>query len=286
MPKRIPLSIGQKFGEWIVIGDEFKKSSLSGVFHVPVRCSCGNESLVLKAALKSKTSTCCKECSGKKRRSINVFPGKKFGSWTVVCELEAIVRSGKPVRRVLACCSCGTERSLELIGLVHGRSVCCLDCSNKLKTDHGMSKSREYQVWRHMLNRCFDPTSAGYANYGARGVTVCDRWNPDKGGSFQNFYLDLGPRPSADYQLDKEILHKDNMIYGPGLCGWATRRENIMRRRNTIYVKFYDKSTTLVDLAKEYDLDYYFLYYKIVLCGNSAEEVISSLSTNHRKRTS
>lgn len=286
MPKSIALPVGKKFGEWLVIGKEFKKGSLTKTIHVPVRCSCGFESSVAKAALVRGSSVRCKTCVYKMRRKIQVTPGQKFGSWTVVKEVDSIVISGKPNRMILVRCSCGETKKVHLISLSNSRSTRCKKCLDSQQTDHGMSKSREYQAWRHMLNRCLDPSNKSYENYGGRGVTVCDRWNPNKGGSFQNFYADMGPRPSSDHQLDKEAFFLGNKIYGPGLVAWATREENMSRRRNTLFVSFCGEQISFNNLAKAYNIDYLWLYSKVIISGVKAEDAIFEailLGKNHAK---
>lgn len=57
-------------------------------------------------------------------------------------------------------------------------------------------KAREFAQWVMMLSRCYNPVDLGYENEGGRGVKVCDEWNPARGGSFDNFYRDMGPMPS------------------------------------------------------------------------------------------
>ncbi len=81
-------------------------------------------------------------------------------------------------------------------------------------------------IWQNMLQRCNNPRNPGYHNYGGRGVTVCDRWDPAKGGSFHNFLQDMGYRPSVFHQLDKEAVSRHNLIYGPEYCRWVPRAEN------------------------------------------------------------
>lgn len=41
---------------------------------------------------------------------------------------------------------------------------------------HGGSKTREYRIWAGMLYRCDSPGSRAFKNYGARGISVCERW--------------------------------------------------------------------------------------------------------------
>jgi len=59
----------------------------------------------------------------------------------------------------------------------------------RFRDEHGLSHTREYNIWQMMLRRCYDPTCAEYPRYGGRGITVCDRWRD----SFRAFYEDMGP---------------------------------------------------------------------------------------------
>lgn len=67
-----------------------------------------------------------------------------------------------------------------------------------------------------MKNRCYQPTSKGWPNYGAVGIKVCDRWL-----SFPNFLADMGKRP------DGTTLGRIGDVgnYEPGNCQWQTPTE-------------------------------------------------------------
>ena len=49
---------------------------------------------------------------------------------------------------------------------------------------HGLRHTRLYRIWLQMKNRCFNINSERYADYGGRGITVCDEWRND----FTTFY--------------------------------------------------------------------------------------------------
>ena len=74
-----------------------------------------------------------------------------------------------------------------------------------------------------MKARCFNPKGTEYANYGGRGITVCERWKK----SFDAFLADMGLRPSG-----RSIDWIDNDgNYEPGNCRWTTAKEQTVNRR-------------------------------------------------------
>lgn len=84
------------------------------------------------------------------------------------------------------------------------------------------NKTPTYRSWKAMIQRCTNPNAINYANYGGRGVTVAPEWR-----SFQQFLADMGERPEGT-SLDRIDV---NSGYGPGLCRWATRKEQAQNRR-------------------------------------------------------
>jgi hypothetical protein len=73
-----------------------------------------------------------------------------------------------------------------------------------------------------------DPNVHNYRYYGARGITVCDRWAGSN--SFPEFYADVGPRPSPDHSIDR-IDNAGN--YEPANVRWATLSEQNKNKRRS-----------------------------------------------------
>jgi hypothetical protein len=81
----------------------------------------------------------------------------------------------------------------------------------------GLSHTREYQCWRNMLRRCYDPTYKFYHRYGGRGIKVCSRWKTN----LHNFIEDMGPMP-VGHTIDR--INNDKG-YSHSNCRWATRKQ-------------------------------------------------------------
>lgn len=96
---------------------------------------------------------------------------------------------------------------------------------------HGMSCEKIYSLWKSMRQRCFNINSPSYHNYGGRGITICKRWQGDKG--FQNFLTDMGKRPDGT-SIDRIDNNKN---YSPRNCKWATNLEQCRNQRKNIIYK-------------------------------------------------
>ncbi len=68
-----------------------------------------------------------------------------------------------------------------------------VDAGNQITHAWMRRRSPTYHSWMAMRRRCLDRDFIGYANYGGRGITVCDRWRD----SFEAFLEDMGEKPSG-----------------------------------------------------------------------------------------
>lgn len=95
------------------------------------------------------------------------------------------------------------------------------------RAQHGLCDHPLYSVWLGMKSRCLNPRNSAYANYGGRGIKVCQDWMDD----FSAFF---GWAMARGYERG---LHIDRMDsdgdYEPGNCRFVTQAENNRNRRNT-----------------------------------------------------
>ena len=117
-------------------------------------------------------------------------------------------------------------------------------------------RARAYNTWCSMRQRCLNEDNPQFHNYGGRGITICDRWFGDSG--FSNFLSDMG-EPPPGMSIDR--INNDGG-YSPENCRWATKREQTINRRITVYLERGGRRQTIEDWAAELGLESQTLYFR------------------------
>ena len=118
-------------------------------------------------------------------------------------------------------CLCGNYTTLTT-GEIVKKAIQVRTCGNC--KDHEKYK-KEYNAWRGMYSRCYNPKEENYKNYGGRGITICQHWRID----FFNFLIDVGLAPSQNHSIDRK---DNNGNYEPNNVKWSTRYEQNNNRRD------------------------------------------------------
>lgn len=189
---------GERFGRLIAISFSCFKNRKT---YWDFKCDCGNSVTIRIESAKSGQAVSC-GCYLKEylsRDKIEMI-GKRFGR--LVVESKAKNRADGE-RKWNCLCDCGSRHVSTGASLRCGDSKSC-GCLQREKASvqakamgdanetHGMTSSREYNVWKSIKARCTNVSLESHTYYFDRGIRYRDRWE-----SFENFYEDMGPRPEG-----------------------------------------------------------------------------------------
>lgn len=128
-------------------------------------------------------------------------------------------------------CDCGEKCVVSSGHLKSGHTKSCgcflrdrTVATNRARSTHGMTKTSEYRAYKNAKDRCVNPNSQSYENYGGRGIKFLFN-------SFEAFWKELGPKPSPRHSVNR--INNDSH-YMPKNVEWATVEEQLSNRRNTV----------------------------------------------------
>jgi hypothetical protein len=174
--------------------------------------------------------------------------GKKFGKLTVVSfDHLHVTPNGSKKPKWLAKCECGGEIVTREESLQQGKTMSCGCLQAEAHAKHGHStrsgRTNTYQCWMDMKARTMNPKHRSFANYGGRGIKVCDRWL-----EFPSFLEDMGENPGPGYSIERT---SNDGNYEPGNCRWATRREQDRNKRSTVMISFEGETMCVSDWERK-----------------------------------
>ena len=179
--------------------------------------------------------------------------GQRFGKLLVLGIAEPIINpSGQKTACWKCKCDCGNVKIIRGTSLKSGRSTSCgcafSEIMRKRKTTHGKSKGRLYHTYYGMKSRCNNQNDKSYANYGGRGIKVCEEWEND----FEVFYkwaLENG------YNEDLSIDRINNDFgYSPENCRWVNGLSQARNKQSTRYLTHNGETKALSEWAEAYGI--------------------------------
>lgn len=153
--------------------------------------------------------------------------GSRFGKLTVTDVYRKEMTNGRRTF-FLVTCDCGTEKEILAQNVKNGSAKSCGCISNELKARanyrHGLHKTRIYQTYTDMKQRCLNPNNSRFHRYGGRGIAICAEWLD----SFTNFYEWAMENGYTDKLTIERVDNDGN--YCPDNCKWATMAEQLKNR--------------------------------------------------------
>ncbi len=209
--------------------------------------------------------------------------GQRFGRLTVIKETG---RAGNGAVLWLCRCECGKQSIVQGYALLSGNTTSCgckrhetahlMEWYQRCKRSGRKKKTRLYNIWMHIKDRCCNPRSIHYPNYGERGIRVCDEWMHSF-STFQEWALSHG---YAD-NLTFDRINNDG-DYTPENCRWVNMKVQSNNRRNSNMLTFQGQTKTLAQWADIYRINWNTLFSRI-RAGWPVERALTE--PVHKKKT-
>lgn len=180
--------------------------------------------------------------------------GERFDRLLVI-EEAGRTKHGSVLWKCLCDCGNTKEVTTNRLRIEHVRSCGCLLAEQRVKNvrmhhekikTHGLGHgnyTKTYKTWCSMRERAKHYRTNG--RYKELGITICSRWD-----SYENFLADMGERPDGK-TLDRIDTFGN---YEPTNCRWATAKEQMRNRTNTVYLVVNGKRISSTQFAEMHGL--------------------------------
>lgn len=218
-------------GDYIIIKEV--KSNTKGSREVLIKwLNTGNEQI---APLQNALNEALRDKNKRKIDFDKIYESRSFGPFRILSRAESNGKS-KHIMVNIQFINTGTITTVRYCDALSGNVrddympyVSGVGCIGKASSYHPA-----YNLWEGMISRCYNKDSSSYAIYGAKGVTVCDKWK-----CFEYFLEDL---PLIDgynnwlnnpgmYHLDKDLKQMgkpyNQKIYSLETCCFLYSSDNI-----------------------------------------------------------
>lgn len=140
--------------------------------------------------------------------------------------------------------------------LISGESKSC-GCKRRELYENGAytegHRTKLYNTWLGMRERCYNKSNISYKNYGGKGVSVCDEW-----GLFETF---KSWAYANGYKEGLTIDRKDiNKGYCPENCQWANYITQANNTSRNIFITYNGSRMTIAEWARTMWVNYRTLY--------------------------
>ena len=174
--------------------------------------------------------------------------GQKLGKLIVLKRSNFKGKGKKPHIYWDCVCECGNKCAYRGDRFKVNKTIHCGCLTNNHVLTHGMTKTREYQVWQQMKVRVSDTKWNHKKYYFDKGIDIDPRWEK----SFEAFYEDMGDTPSPTHSIDRI---NNALGYWKFNCRWATRKEQQRNRDCNRLLTYKNKTQCIADWADELKIE-------------------------------
>lgn len=132
--------------------------------------------------------------------------------------------------------SCGCLAREIAVKMGHQRDI------GKRSFKHGDFGTKLYGIWAGMKRRCYNRNTKYYADYGGRGIKVCEEWKEYI--NFKQWAVSAGYKEG----LTIERINVD-FDYSPDNCKWISIHEQNLNKRNSVRIEYQGKIYSIKEIA-------------------------------------
>ena len=191
--------------------------------------------------------------------------GDVFNRYTV---LGIYKRPDQYPKYALVQCSCGSQPKYVRTAILKlGQAGSCGCFHKEQVTKHGQWNNPLFKTWKSMMERCYKPNTKSYKRYGARGITVCERWH-----NIDAFIQDM----AASFQNGLTIDRIDNNgNYEPSNCRWATKKQQNRNYSRNLLIEYNGSKMCLIEWSEKLNIKYSTLWDRLNM-GWSIEKTLTT----------
>ena len=135
---------------------------------------------------------------------------------------------------------------------------------------HGLQKHPLCNIWNAIKDRCNNPNSQRYKDYGGRGITICPEWR----SNFLTFYTwAIANGWERGLQFDRI---DNNKGYSPDNVRFVSHKINCRNKRTTLFYTHNGMTKTLPKWAEINGIKYRTLWHRVFDLGMDFPKAISS----------
>ncbi len=241
MGRKIIDRTGEQYGEWTLVSFSHTKHHRTwNDTYWECVCSCGNSGIVCIKDLKKGRSTSC-GCS-RSTHGMNGTP--THNTWTRIKQYHSAEMYLPWVVSFVNFLKDMGEKPMGATFCKINNDKGYIPDNCKWYFQHNMTGTPEHSAWLGLIGRCTNINDQDYHHYGGRGISVCAEWKD----SFENFYKDMGDRPSDKHSIDR-VDNEGN--YTSANCKWSTMQEQSNNRRTNRWITYNGETKTLIQWSTE-----------------------------------